>query len=645
MRRILVLSTVLLSFASTNYADDKPYDKALVLAGGGHQTASFLGMVEYGMEHGWTPDVIISTCGSSVANQIMNISKDPKEWRRIIESREFHEMLLREKVNPDLGEGTGALGLVAKNALATLGREVKDRPQVEFKTDLFGPGLLEIPVEGPPKIFDVPFSADKGIRSVMVAARVDYSPDEVGQRRNGAKTLTETYWTDPDTGKHLVGFRSPMAQMFPDSVVNPDTAVITDQTLSTASRASISEPTLMNAPYIIQNGKKVYFSAGSIDSYPIEVGQHLAKHVVATRVGYIDDIATMVGENVHGFNMNDRRVKANQLQVDHWIDRTGNPQIDDLEQKIGFTLSGGKLLNLTSGIPEDYEEYKRIVKKHWDYGRREMADALKYKGADRPFQKESLAGRKQGVFHQAGMAIRHVFAPIAAADALKDEWEEEEELAGALSSVSHSHGVGLISYALATAALEAVRRYGMETTPERMAPPLEAAERLVLDLRKKPGQPEAGVKTLHAKDLASLQKLLENEPAKYAMIDIIADTKGGVAVFSDGKAIPSTGLPRLGKEGATVRFLVSKLARSKAGRDQAYNTSQALAPAAKEVLTARTVVFPENRSGYRTVFGMATGLRNISTAFRAAVNTPAAVASGMRALAPHCDAALASMIR
>ncbi len=609
-------------------AEPKPFDKVMVFSGGSHQTASFLGMVEQAREMGWDPDVVISTCGSSVANQILNVSDDPKEWHRIVSSREFYEMLRREKINEKAAQGVNVIGTIGANAAENFMREAQNTEPVSRVPDIFANNyLIHTPTSGFPKTFDVPFSR-KGIRSIMVAARADIKPSDVGKKRNGRKLLTELFFTDPDTAQYLKGFKSPVARAFPASNIADDTAIMTDQSLAVAMRASISEPTLMNLMSIGKGDDRTYLMAGSVDSYPIELAKTLGDHVIATRIGYISDLETMIGENVHGFNMNERRRQVQRQQVDHWIDRTNTDDIDDLEPKKNFTFTSGKLLHLSSGIPDSYEEYKKIVDKHWKWGRDRMKETLETpRNSIDHIRKESSDGVKDGLFHKSGKVGGTLWAPAMSLSGIYSRMEEEDDtVADATFEMLVNQGWPLGIYVGGSVILDLVRRHFLQSHPSLI--PAEPNQR-VLRIVSYPGlnEKDDGVKdVLRVSSFKELTDYLRRSDsnAPYDRIEFVARSKKkGKILWADGTLLTDKQLaalaevPRVGVPNAEIILAVSRMGRYQEGRDQAAQLAAALASHPRVTLTARDIRWPKSTATHVAGFvaGHLSGLTNLRTTY------------------------------
>jgi hypothetical protein len=208
-----------------------PFERGLVLPGGGFQFAMFLGMLE-GLElQGERPDVVVGSCGGGVAAAIATTIASPAERRALIESREFFEILRSASVqNAGLGSVLGKLWSLHWR------RWVGDG-----LPNVFSDTLVHLPAHLPVPELDRPFGTS-GIRGVIVAARVKFQPDEVGAPQNGRKPYQQVFFTDADTAGHLRGLESPIARLFPDSAVQATTEAILGRRPGVAARLSVADP-------------------------------------------------------------------------------------------------------------------------------------------------------------------------------------------------------------------------------------------------------------------------------------------------------------------------------------------------------------------------------------------------------------------
>jgi len=80
----------ILSFQA--WAGEK-YSTALVFSGGGPNVPMFLGILEGLESQGVRPDVIIGTCGGSIATALVRAIPDPEQRRKYVKSDEFRTCL------------------------------------------------------------------------------------------------------------------------------------------------------------------------------------------------------------------------------------------------------------------------------------------------------------------------------------------------------------------------------------------------------------------------------------------------------------------------------------------------------------------------------------------------------------------------
>ena len=88
--------TLLIAITFSIFVDSRvlaKYDRVMVLPGGGLQAAMYLGMIEGAELSGKTPDVVISTCGASVAAAVANAFPDSENRRQFIQSEVYYELL------------------------------------------------------------------------------------------------------------------------------------------------------------------------------------------------------------------------------------------------------------------------------------------------------------------------------------------------------------------------------------------------------------------------------------------------------------------------------------------------------------------------------------------------------------------------
>jgi hypothetical protein len=334
-------------------APERPFKRVMLFPGGGLQNALFLGMLEAAEESGQRPDLIIGTCGGSIAAALATHFPDSKSRREFVESRTYYELLTKVRLeNADLSQ-----------ALQRVFKMVGKRAGVDDTLpDVFHRPILRVG-DDLQKMFATKFSSTD-LRTIIIASRVLYGPEQIGSKRKGNKYFKEVYFTDADTAKYLVGLQAGAAKFDPSSYVASEIEITTDADLGLAVRASISDPYYIN-PITIQGS---YFLTGAVNLYPYEVAEKLGDEMIAPYVGSFDSLEQNAFGSVYGFNSNKR------LQLYHartegvrWVDFSDAG--DTIYQTSGFNPKPDiKSLAIKSRIPAEYEEYKRKVGELWAFG-------------------------------------------------------------------------------------------------------------------------------------------------------------------------------------------------------------------------------------------------------------------------------------
>ena len=96
---LLGLSLGLCCIPANAPAQDKPFQRALVLTGGGFKFMYEFGVYDALVDRGWKPDLIITTCGAAVVGAIIHGVPDRTERLALLQSpemlRAFHAFKLK----------------------------------------------------------------------------------------------------------------------------------------------------------------------------------------------------------------------------------------------------------------------------------------------------------------------------------------------------------------------------------------------------------------------------------------------------------------------------------------------------------------------------------------------------------------------
>ena len=98
-----------------------------------------------------------------------------------------------------------------------------------------------------------------GYLSTPKKTQVQYriTPEDVGQKAKREEMYQEVFFTDMETANLLKDVLSSIAISFPNSATFLDTQVITNQSLGTAIKVSISDPYLINPQYRVNLKKSI----------------------------------------------------------------------------------------------------------------------------------------------------------------------------------------------------------------------------------------------------------------------------------------------------------------------------------------------------------------------------------------------------
>ncbi len=356
MRILIFVLSIFLSIGTASANSEKKI--AMVFDGGGFDTAMFLGMLKGVEDAGLKPNVVIGTCGGSIAAAITHVIERPDEQLEFVKSKEFYNLLT--SVNFTKYRSIPKMLMLVQNFyLKYTWRRIIP--------DLFNDYLMNVPLIINLENLAVDFTP-RDHQTVIIAAKILYTKERVGQiRKKGEKLFQQTIFTDSLTAEELKGFIAPGSR-YKNSSVAPQVQFITDANLNEAARASISDEFYM-APGEFKGDR---FITGAIDLYPFELAKRLADKVIFIRQAPFDFIDQGATSATFNYNENDRSNYVFHQKIDYLIDATDYPSALVLEPAPDFR--SGKM---KSKVPARYEDYLEIVKKQYEYGQKKATEAAK----------------------------------------------------------------------------------------------------------------------------------------------------------------------------------------------------------------------------------------------------------------------------
>jgi hypothetical protein len=336
------------------------FSRALLVEGMDFNSAISVGIYDGMVDAGKKPDVVVSTCGASIANGILNTFPERDARLKFLLSQQYYS-ILKGATQRDPNLITAFSGFAEKLAGMNL-RRLAMSEGFDTIPQIFEGYLLNVGLMDSGSFYEKHFTADDEIRSVIIGAKLHFGPEDVGEKRDGRALYEETYFTDQEIAAKLDGFTSPVAELFPDAAIDRTTATITDRPISDAVRASISDPYLMEPAKL----GKDYFVAGTIDLHPLEVANRLADEVAAVYPSKYDLIEGSAVGSSFGDNGNVRLRKYTSSYARYWIDYSDfSPIKDALFGPIQIELRKNLL---TTNFPDDLDEFRRKIKSQWYFG-------------------------------------------------------------------------------------------------------------------------------------------------------------------------------------------------------------------------------------------------------------------------------------
>ncbi len=348
----------------------KPFKRVLVMSGGGLNPGSFLGMIHGGLEMGWKPDLIITSCGSSLGSVLYNSDNSISDSFKVLQSHEVYSGFSSVQVN----------NAWVWDLLTVFDRAANRREIPNVFSDL----ILTVPQYFPIKLKNDKFLADENSTKILfVGSKSLFNKNDIGKTRSVIEPLFKVvYFTDSSTAKLLDGYKIQPHHAFPYSNVVADVDVKSDFSTLDAYRASIADPFLLE-PF--EKDGEFYFT-GAVDLYPIKLAQDLGEEVIAT---YPQQLYTKYEvaaiEGGFAFSQNVRALEAIQNENISWIDVYGldalsfNPQVSGLQ--------------MVTAVPIKESDFRWKAFLQWDFGRNRIKEALnapKYSSAHlrRPISKK-----------------------------------------------------------------------------------------------------------------------------------------------------------------------------------------------------------------------------------------------------------------
>jgi|GEM_PF-4326153 len=343
----LLLSVSCIVSFSGSFAEAKPFKRVLVLSGGGVNPGFGLGVISGVESMGWHPDLIIATCGAGMGATMYNAFHNIPDSLDALVSDKYFNVL--QNLQIDNG-----------NALDFL--PILENPNYYVVPSIFNNLILRFPNNISKFVKNLEFNRDpRKAKLILIGARSQFGPQDVGQLRKPGPQFVQTYFTDPDTARLLAGWKIQTVNAYPRSTVALETETETRLDSIDALRATIGDPFFLNPGYF--NGQ--YYFTGAVDLYPYDLAEALGDEVVATYPGGLfKPFEDTVFRIAFGYNQTTRALQAVQHKNIKWVDISVH---ENLGEKMDFNPDNF-LIWMKSNVPNNYDDYRTRVGDQWKRG-------------------------------------------------------------------------------------------------------------------------------------------------------------------------------------------------------------------------------------------------------------------------------------
>lgn len=335
-----------------NHSDK--YQHCLVMAGGGFHFGYYLGIYAALCELGKKPDIILASCGGSIAAAIVQALSDDEERKAWLCSPQMYAFWCELK-----SKSTARLTKIFADAIKR--RFLKH--SAKYIPDLFNDYMFEIPAQLP-----LPAITQAHIDVAIVAGKLLYAEHEVGQLRQSRKLFSEVIFCNERAAALVNHLTAPLSDLqFGDTAVAPELLTDVTMPISDAVRASIADMFYFRCHSHVFEQKVNHYVGGVIDLFPIEVASELAENVTMELKGFYDKAYGLPAVRaVLGFDGNQRLSHVLQQPVDAWVNTSDMEQYF-LKQRIRQKAIWHKN-RIDIVTPPTYEAYVQVIEAQWKFG-------------------------------------------------------------------------------------------------------------------------------------------------------------------------------------------------------------------------------------------------------------------------------------
>ena len=317
----------------------RPFDKCLLLSGGGTRFALYNGMYAALHALGKAPNLLIASCGGAFAALVINAFPTDEQRKAYLQSEEFYQFIKSLSLTPY--SKLHRLGILAL-------QKRYDRRRAPLIEDVC------------PSLSKVSFS--DALPTIIIGAKMLFAPHECGKPRGERKLYQKVLFTDPETAQKInLSAIKPAEPNYTHSAIAADILTRTEIPMLTAARISISDMFYV-APVAYED---TYYAGGAIDLVPMELASTLSTTLIVEKKQAYSPTEEALVRAVLGFSGNERLASVASYPA-QWVDT--RRATTALKGYYSEKYINWKQLSIDIRFPKDYPTYQQQIDQQWDYG-------------------------------------------------------------------------------------------------------------------------------------------------------------------------------------------------------------------------------------------------------------------------------------
>jgi hypothetical protein len=323
----------------------------MVFAGGGFRFGVYLGLYAAMCEAKREPDVILATCGGTVAASIIQGLPDDAQRKAWLSSEPMYRFWCQLR-SPAHTTFTGTLVQALQRRMCLA--------RATHVPDVFGTYLFDMPA-----VMPLPMPLKKAdVDVVSLGGKLLFGPHDVGQLRGQRKLFESTIFGPPRAAEILHGMALPFANSKWGEHTLAETMVMnTQMPLNTVARLGITDfyyfPCYAHGPD--------HYIGGVVDLLPIELAQRLADEVMIETKSLFDSFFSIPAwRAVLGLDGNQRIRHVNAQPVALRFDTIDAPEVlhhQQVRRQVDWRRN-----RISLKLPMDHATYVQHMNAQWEYG-------------------------------------------------------------------------------------------------------------------------------------------------------------------------------------------------------------------------------------------------------------------------------------